>query len=196
MLCQLRQCEFTVQKSDFASKMIENELKNYETISKTIDAGTEQAKVLIEQNKQKLVLAKKNRKQRMEYDALAKVINQEPDRKGTAKDLEILNKELNELKSNRKRLEGQLQTRRNEFTVLMRSINELQGKLDSSTTNEIESENEQLNDQQDEQPMEQENESDQPENLDASNHVEEMSVECDGELPDSPTGSVDGGNEI
>lgn len=192
MLCQLRQCEFTVQKSEFATKMIESELKNYEIISKTIDSGIGQAKILIDQNKQKLVSAKKNRKQRMEYDALAKVITQEPDRKGTAKELEILNKELNELKMNRKRLEGQLQLRRNEFTVLMRSIAELQGKLDTPITNGNDFENDQTNDQ----PIEAMEEDIEPiqseiELID----IENMSGECDGELPDSPIGCGEGSSE-
>lgn len=167
MLCQLAQCEFTVKKSEFATKMMENELKNYRAISKTIDSGIEHAKVQIEQSKQNLVLAKKIRKNRMEYDALAKVISQQPDRKETTKKLEILNKELDELKDSRKQLQHYLEMRRNEFTVLMRSIRELQSKLENSSSIE--------------QEIDLENE--QNERVTA---VENMSVDGDGELPDSP----------
>lgn len=170
MLCQLAQCEFTVKKSEFATKMMENELKNYQAISKTIDSGIEHAKVQIEQSKQNLVLAKKIRKNRMEYDALAKVISQQPDRKETTKKLEILNKELDELKDSRKQLQHYLEMRRNEFTVLMRSIRELQSKLENSSSIE--------------QDIDLENE--QNERMIA---VESMSVDGDGELPDSPAGS-------
>lgn len=132
MLSQLAQCEFTVKKSEFATKMMQLELTNYEAISKTIDSGIEHAKVQIAQSKENLVLAKKIRKNRMEYDVLAKIISEQPDRKETTKKLEALKKELDELKDTRKQLEHKLEMRRNEFTVLMRSIQELQAKLDDN----------------------------------------------------------------
>lgn len=130
MLSQLAQCEFAVTKSNYASTMMKQELKNYEQISQTIDLGIEHAKSQIEQSKENLVLAKKIRKNRMEYDVLAKVINQQPDRKKTTEKLEALKKELNELDNNRRHLQRKLEIRRNEFSVLMRSIKELQSKLD------------------------------------------------------------------
>lgn len=131
MLGQLAQCEFTVRKSAFCRKMMEDELKNYKSISKAIDAGIEHAKVQITQSKENLVIAKKIRKNRMEYDVLAKIISQQPDRKETMAKLESLKKELNTLKESRTKLIHKLETRRNDFTVLMRSIQELQKKLDN-----------------------------------------------------------------
>lgn len=131
MLGQVAQCEFTIKKSDFARKMMKHELRNYEAISKTIDAGIEHAKVQIGQSKESLVLAKKIRKNRMEYDALAKIISQQPDRKETTKKLEALKRELDDLKDKRRKLQQKLEMRRNDFTVLMRSIHELQNKLDT-----------------------------------------------------------------
>lgn len=136
MLGQLAQCEFTVKKSDFARKMMKHELKNYEAISKTIDSGIEHAKVQILQSKENLVLAKKIRKNRMEYDVLAKIISQQPDRKETTVKLDALKKELDELKETKSKLQHKLEMRRNDFTVLMRSIKELQTKLDNSNTND------------------------------------------------------------
>lgn len=135
MLGQLAQCEFTVKKSDFARKMMKHELKNYEAISRTIDSGIEQAKVQIVQSKENLVLAKKIRKNRMEYDVLAKIISQQPDRKETTVKLDALKKELDELKGTRRKLQHKLEMRRNDFTVLMRSIKELQTKLDNPDAN-------------------------------------------------------------
>lgn len=136
MLGQLAQCEFTVKKSDFARKMMKHELKNYEAISKTIDSGIEHAKVQILQSKENLVLAKKIRKNRMEYDVLAKVISQQPDRKETTVKLDALKKELDELKETKSKLQHKLEVRRNDFTVLMRSIKELQSKLDNPDTSD------------------------------------------------------------
>lgn len=137
MLGQLAQCEFTVKKSDFARKMMKNELKNYEAISKTIDSGIDHAKVQILQSKENLVLAKKIRKNRMEYDVLARIISQQPDRKETNAKLEALKMELDGLKQTKNKLQHKLEMRRKDFTVLMRSIKELQTKLDNPDTSDM-----------------------------------------------------------
>ncbi|GAB0087741.1 THO complex protein 7 [Sergentomyia squamirostris] len=129
MLAQLAQCEFAVTKSDFASRMMEQELKNYESISQAIEKGIDVAKVQIEHSKENLVLAKKIRKNRMEYDVLSKVINQQPDRKKTLLQLDVVKEELNQLQDTRQELQRKLNNRRKEFLVLMRAIKELQGSL-------------------------------------------------------------------
>lgn len=134
MLGQLAQCEFTVRKSAYCRKMMENELQNYKDISKAIDGGIEHAKIQIAQSKENLVRAKKIRKNRMEYDVLAKVISQQPDRKDTTAKLESLKTDLDDLKDSRTKLDQKLEARRNDFTVLMRSIQELQKKLDGEDT--------------------------------------------------------------
>lgn len=136
LLAQLAQCEFAVTKSDFATKMMKQELKNYETISDTIEGSIEVAKREIEASKEDLILAKKIRKNRMEYDALAKVINAQPDRKKTTEQLDNLTKELNELEEKKAQLQRKLDTRKNDFLVLMRSIKELQSNLDDSSSDE------------------------------------------------------------
>lgn len=138
ILSQMAQCEFTVSKSDFSSQMMKQELTNYASISKTIESGIELAKSQIEQSKKSLVLAKKIRKNRIEYDVLAKIITQQPDRKQTVKQLDLLKKDLNELKNNRRQMQSKLETKRKNFTVLMRSIKELQNTLGSDSEDELE----------------------------------------------------------
>lgn len=149
MLGQLAQCEFTVRKSDFSRKMMQDEMANYKEISKAIDGGIEHAKIQIVQSKENLVIAKKIRKNRMEYDVLAKVISQQPDRKETMAKLESLKKDLDNLKNSRTKLDHKLENRRNDFSVLMRSIQELQKKLDGedvTTIDEDPSESDKNND--------------------------------------------------
>ena len=131
MIAQLAQCEFAMKKSDFAAKMMKQELKNYETISDTIESVIKVAKRQIDQSKESLVMAKKIRKNRMEYDVLAKVINQQPDRKNTVQELGRLKEELNQLEEKKSNLEKKLEMKKKDFTVLMRSIVELQNKLDA-----------------------------------------------------------------
>lgn len=141
MLGQLAQCEFTVRKSAFCRKMMDDELSNYKEISKAIDGGIEQAKIQITDSKKSLVIAKKIRKNRMEYDVLAKVISQQPDRKETMAKLESLKKELDHLKESRTKLDHKLEARRNDFMVLMRSIQELQKKLEAEDAISIDEDN-------------------------------------------------------
>lgn len=138
ILSQMAQCEFAVTKSDFSSQMMKQELTNYASISKTIESGIELAKTQIEQSKKSLVLAKKIRKNRMEYDVLAKIITQQPDRKKTVMQLDLLKKDLNELKNNRRQMQNKLESKRKNFTVLMRAIKELQNNLGSDSEDELE----------------------------------------------------------
>lgn len=136
MQAQLAQCEFAVTKSDLCSRMMKQEMKNYDVISTTIEEGIEMAKTQIEQSKINLVLAKKIRRNRMEYDVLAKVIQQQPDRKNTSEKLATLSKELDDLEGTRKQLQERLEIRRKEFTVLMHAIQSLQHKLGDDNEND------------------------------------------------------------
>lgn len=125
MLGQLAQCEFTVKKSQYSRQMMQEELKNYKTISSTIDTAIEQAKEQIVQSKKNLVLAKKIRKNRMEYDLLSEVISRHPDRKETTAKLESLKREHEELIKELRELDHKIESKKDDFTVLMRAVHEL-----------------------------------------------------------------------
>ncbi|XP_018044927.1 PREDICTED: LOW QUALITY PROTEIN: lisH domain-containing protein ARMC9 [Atta colombica] len=98
MLSQLAQCEFAQKKSRLVSNMSREELKSYEKLSKEIEVQIEKAKEDIEKTKAELQDAKRVRKNRIEYDVLAKVINEQPDRLETHIKLETLQQELGALK--------------------------------------------------------------------------------------------------
>lgn len=98
MLSQLSQCEFAQKKSRLVSNMSQEELKNYENLSSEIDVEIEEAKKSIETTKVELQEAKQVRKNRIEYDVLAKVINEQPDRLDTDVKLATLQKELGKLR--------------------------------------------------------------------------------------------------
>ena len=97
MLAQLAQCEFAVAKSRHSAAMSAAELQNYENLSQQIEKGIEEAKRDIESTKLEFQHAKTVRKNRIEYDVLAKVINEQPDRKETDEKLSQLRKELGSL---------------------------------------------------------------------------------------------------
>ncbi|KAK0168379.1 hypothetical protein PV327_002187 [Microctonus hyperodae] len=132
MLSQLAQCEYAQKKSKLVSIMSQDELNNYEVLSKQIEVEIEEAKKDIEKTKAELQEAKQIRKNRMEYDVLAKVINEQPDRKETNIKLTTLEQELGFLKEKSEQLEQKLEMRRKQFHVLISSIHSLQATLDES----------------------------------------------------------------
>lgn len=132
MLSQMAQCEFAQKKSRFVSIMSIEELKNYDKMSKKIDVEIEEAIKDIELTKTELQDAKRIRKNRIEYDVLAKVINEQPDRQETNTKLATLRQELGSLKEKSEQLEHKLAMRRKQFHVLVSSIHSLQGMLDES----------------------------------------------------------------
>lgn len=97
-LCeQLYQCEYIYEKTRIASKMNEQELDNYGKLASEIKKEIEQSKDEIQQAKEKLQKARIYRKNRMEYEVIANVINQQPERKDTHQKLTAIKKELSNL---------------------------------------------------------------------------------------------------
>ncbi|XP_014613551.1 PREDICTED: THO complex subunit 7 homolog isoform X2 [Polistes canadensis] len=130
MLSQLAQCEFAQRKSRLVSNMSQEELKSYSNLSNDIEVQIEEAKKEIEKTKIELNEAKRVRKNRIEYDVLAKVINEQPDRLETNEKLAALRQELGSLKEKSEQLEHKLEMRRKQFHVLISSIHSLQEMLD------------------------------------------------------------------
>ncbi|XP_059057355.1 THO complex subunit 7 homolog [Achroia grisella] len=130
MLAQLAQCEFAVTKSQLASDMMAAELNSYESLSKILETGIEVAKKNIEKSKADLAQAKTVRKNRIEYDVLAKVISEQPDRKETLERLGTLKTELSGLEATKQQVESRLSLRKKQFHVLVTSIHQLQALLD------------------------------------------------------------------
>ncbi|XP_047002058.1 THO complex subunit 7 homolog [Schistocerca americana] len=130
MLAQLSQCEFAMTKSRLSAEMSAAELRNYESLAEEIERRIQNAKEEIESTKQELQEAKTVRKNRIEYDVLAKVINEQPDRRETDEKLSTLRKELGSLKETEEQLERKLDMRRKQFHVLVASIHQLQAMLD------------------------------------------------------------------
>lgn len=97
MCAQLAQCEYAYAKSRLVASMSAAELENYENLSKQIELDIEKAKQVIEETKAEFREAKTVRKNRVEYEVLAKVINEQPDRKQTDEKLSQLRKELHSL---------------------------------------------------------------------------------------------------
>lgn len=81
--------------------------------------------------KAELVQAKKVRRHRQEYDNLAKVITERPEREATLSRLAKINEELQELKRTTERLDAKLDVRQKQFRVLMVTLRDLQAMLEA-----------------------------------------------------------------
>merc|ERR1719508_307353 len=92
-------------------------------------ASTNSAREEIEETKAELVEAKRIRKNRMEYDALAKVINTHPDREISEARLEQVKAEQKQLEEKQIKVEDKLDIRKKQFHVLVNSIHQLQDLL-------------------------------------------------------------------
>ena len=66
----------------------------------------------------------------MEYDAMAKVINKNPDRATQGLKIEDIKAELEVLKAAEASLEDKLESRKKQFHVLVQSIHNLQALLE------------------------------------------------------------------
>ncbi|XP_069793250.1 THO complex subunit 7 homolog [Narcine bancroftii] len=131
MLGTLGQCEFSMGKTLLVYDMNLREMLNYEKISKDIENNISAAHDKISECKKQIQQAKRIRKNRQEYDALAKVIQQHPDRHETLQQLEALGKELEHLSHIKESVEDKLELRRKQFHVLLSTIHELQQTLES-----------------------------------------------------------------
>merc|ERR1711934_42682 len=126
LMASIAQCEWTENKSKLVQDMNRTDAKNYEKIKLEISQAEEE----IRQTKADLVEARKVRRNRMEYDALAKVISKNPDRSTQGRKIEDVKAELDDLKATEDALETKLESRKKQFHVLVQSIHNLQALLD------------------------------------------------------------------
>lgn len=159
MLVHLNLCEHAMKKSQAVSNMNVEEMLIYDDMSNEIDNNIKNTKTEIDRAKEELKKAKTIRRNRMEYDVLAKLIIQHPPRTETAKRLDDLKDELQALKVNllkkcfeclliilhlntltiillfqttNNEINQKLDKRRKQLYVLMSALNDLTDSLDDN----------------------------------------------------------------
>merc|ERR1712080_315216 len=130
LMASIAQCEWIENKSKMVQKMNGTEAENYEKLYEKIKNDISQAETQIKQTKEEVVQARKIRRNRMEYDALAKVINKNPDRATQGKKIKEIKADLESLRATEASLEDKLESRKKQFHVLVQSIHNLQALLD------------------------------------------------------------------
>jgi THO complex subunit 7 len=129
ILLTLTQCELSMTKSEQTLKMINEEMKNYETLYKKIDKSIIEAQQKLINCKQELVEAKRIRKNKCEYDSMANVINKHLDRSQTMATLTQLENQIKQLQETKHQIDTKLERRRKQFQVLLGAAHQLQNIL-------------------------------------------------------------------
>jgi THO complex subunit 7 len=140
------------KKAKIVQKVTSEEAVNYENLVSIIEDKIEIAKKEIEEIKEKLGEAKKLRRNRLEYDAVAVEVSKLPNKELTAAKLEGIRLDLVKLREIEETVEDVFQQRQKQFLVLVQSANRLQELLDqeSDDDDEIYIEDDPTNEQQDE----------------------------------------------
>lgn len=153
MFVHLNLCEHAMKKSQAVSHMNVEEMLMYDDMSSEIDHNIKNTKTDIDLAKEELKKAKTIRRNRMEYDVLAKLIIQHPPRTDTTKRLDDLKDELQALKvsvlkiitnliwylidtmcfqTTKNEISQKLEKRRKQLHVLMSALNDLTDSLDDN----------------------------------------------------------------
>ncbi|EDV95653.1 THO complex protein 7 [Drosophila grimshawi] len=175
LMAQFAQCQFAALKNVQTLRMIKEEHENYIKLIEKHEESIEIAKEQIESSKKELIIAKELRKNKMEYDLLTSLIEEQPDRKGTEKHIDIIKKEIDKLTQKQQKMEHKFQKRRNDFTLLMYTIHELKQQLEdenSSASSSSSSESEahfELNDNNGIMEVSDDDDDDELNNMDGAN---------------------------
>ncbi|EDW92683.2 THO complex protein 7 [Drosophila yakuba] len=134
LMAQFAQCKLTALKNVQTLQMIAGERENYTKLVEQHEESIVLAKAEIESSKKELITAKQIRKNKMEYDLLASLIQDQPDRSETQRHIETIKREIDDLVQKKLRMERKFQKRRNDFTLLMYTIHELEQQLDQDNS--------------------------------------------------------------
>lgn len=136
MLFTLEQCDYSFQKTQLILEMNKAEMDRYSVLNSEIEQSIKERQENIVSAREDLKEAKEIRKNRQQYDALAKVIQRHPERTRTQNEIKELQEEMERLKTSREKLISKLELRKRQFHLLVHSIHELQRLLEEEETSE------------------------------------------------------------
>lgn len=135
LLSALDQSEVAMARSVQTIRMIARELGNYETIYGNIQKAILDAKEKLQQCKLQLANAKQLRRNKLDYDSVATVLDQHPSTQETQKKLSLLEEEIQGLQKINTQIEKKLEKRRRQFQLLLTASHALQNVLDDDSNN-------------------------------------------------------------
>jgi THO complex subunit 7 len=129
----LAHIEFGLVRNQFILDMNKVEQENYDLLYKKINNEIEKAKKKIVENKFELQEARKFRKNRQEYDILARQILNYPDRIEMQNTIKALEGKMESLKKSETELDKKIDLRRKQFGVVLQSLSSLKNLIETDT---------------------------------------------------------------
>lgn len=153
ILAALAHIEFGLVRNQFIYDMNSTEQEHYEILYKKIDCEIEKAKKKIVENKLELQEARKIRKNRQEYDVLARQILNYPDRVEMQQTIKSLEAKLENLKKSEHDLDKKIDLRRKQFSVVLQCLSSLKNLIETDTNLDQFINSQTMSSQSDDQPM-------------------------------------------
>ncbi|KAK2721360.1 THO complex subunit 7 homolog isoform X2 [Artemia franciscana] len=142
----LSQAEWNMLKTHLIIGMTSKEEKAYNSLHESIGKKIEELRNDILTAKKDLENAQIVRKQRMEYDSIAKLICQYPNRKEEEKQLKETRRQLADSERKLRDLDQKIELRTKQFMLLMDALYMLESTLENEDESGIEIDNEKLDD--------------------------------------------------
>jgi THO complex subunit 7 len=133
MIASLSHAEFGLLRNQFILDMNKMEQDNYDELYKRIDGEIEKAKKKILDSKLELQEARKIRKNRQEYDMLARQIQNYPDRAEMQTTIKSLEEKLESLKRVDNEYVKKLELRRKQFSVVLQALSSMKNLIENDS---------------------------------------------------------------
>jgi len=133
LISNIHNVGMSLQRTQEMVRVNENTHKMFDDLGKSLRVEVEETKGHVSDYKRLLEEATKHRKHAMEYDALAKLILSQPDRKLTETKKKQLTKELQELKKRESKLNNELSGRCHNMTILTHTIEKLKRLIEGDS---------------------------------------------------------------
>ncbi|CAG2119381.1 unnamed protein product, partial [Medioppia subpectinata] len=125
ILQALCECELSMSKSAQTLRMAAKEMANYERLYEQTGESIVDCRQRLAKARDELRTAKRVREYRHEYESMATLINRHCDRSETTKKLRELRKEIQRIHSIRDDLNKRLDSRRQQFQVMLGASRQL-----------------------------------------------------------------------
>lgn len=133
MMASLSNAEFGLLRNHFIYDMNKVEQENYQVLYQKIKNEIEKAKKKIIESKLDLLEARKIRKNRQEYDVLARQIQNYPDRLEMQQTIKNLEDKVEHLKKVDSEFNKKIDLRRKQFSVVLQSLSSLKSLIDTDS---------------------------------------------------------------
>eukprot|EP00590_Aulacoseira_subarctica_P007864 CAMPEP_0172424824 /NCGR_PEP_ID=MMETSP1064-20121228/28442_1 /TAXON_ID=202472 /ORGANISM="Aulacoseira subarctica , Strain CCAP 1002/5" /LENGTH=163 /DNA_ID=CAMNT_0013167227 /DNA_START=279 /DNA_END=770 /DNA_ORIENTATION=+ len=131
---ELQMHNLEMRKMALMERSMEADLKEYDQLQQFLDSSKHKIREEIKTLQQSLASERLIRNDKLEYEALAKIVNTLPSKMETQEKLNVVQKELDVLKDEEVRRDSELGIREKQFQLLLQSIFDLKSSLEEDNT--------------------------------------------------------------